>query len=135
MNVVQSLSTMSRMAKRRVLLAFDTLLIPIAFYCAFCLRFGTPYPTAQWMAAWPLPLVLTLLAPLVLLWVRSPDVKLRSLDVTGLARIVISAFALALMAAGLSYFALMVIFTMFAVSSFDSRLLWDIERRSVHAKP
>ncbi len=37
-------------------------------------------------------------------------------------------------APGLSYFALMVIFTMFAVSSFDPRLLWDIERRSVHAR-
>ncbi|WP_206486173.1 paraquat-inducible protein A [Thalassotalea sp. G2M2-11] len=35
-------------------------------------------------------------------------------------------------AAGLSYFALMVIFTMLAAHSFDVRLLWDIERRNIH---
>ncbi|GLX78302.1 hypothetical protein tinsulaeT_16420 [Thalassotalea insulae] len=37
-------------------------------------------------------------------------------------------------APGLNYFALMVIFTMFAVASFDTRLIWDIERRSTDAK-
>ncbi len=37
-------------------------------------------------------------------------------------------------APGLSYFSLMVIFTMFAVASFDTRLIWDIERRSIDAK-
>lgn len=103
MNFIQYLSTMPRAGKRRALLAFDTCLVPIAFYCAFCLRFGAIYPADEWAAAWPLPLVLTLLAPLVLVVVRSPDVKLRSLDVTGLARIILSAIALALVAAGLSY--------------------------------
>ncbi len=33
---------------------------------------------------------------------------------------------------GLTYFTLMVIFTMFAAASFDPRLLWDIDRRKVH---
>lgn len=33
---------------------------------------------------------------------------------------------------GLTYFALMVIFTMFASASFDSRLIWDIERREIY---
>lgn len=35
-------------------------------------------------------------------------------------------------ASGITYFTLMVVFTMFAAESFDSRLLWDIERRENH---
>lgn len=34
-------------------------------------------------------------------------------------------------ASGITYFALMVVFTMLATASFDSRLMWDIERRIV----
>jgi paraquat-inducible protein A len=33
---------------------------------------------------------------------------------------------------GITYFTLMVIFTIFAAESFDPRLLWDIERRKAH---
>ncbi|MCO4798866.1 MAG: paraquat-inducible protein A [Colwelliaceae bacterium] len=35
---------------------------------------------------------------------------------------------------GITYFTLMVIFTIFAAESFDPRLLWDIERRNINER-
>lgn len=103
MSFILYISLLSRAKKRLLILVFDSLMVPIALYAAFCLRFGTGYPIEQVMAAYPLPLIVVLGGPFILLALRLPDMKLRSLDVSGVVRLMLTAVVLGLGTAGLSY--------------------------------
>ena len=98
-----SLGSLSRRQKRYILLAFDTLLAPLALYLAFVLRFSVIDPSVQLRAATPLFFVVALAAPLVVTAFRLPLMKLAALDMTATARIAMAAGALGLACIAASY--------------------------------
>ncbi|MEO0356706.1 MAG: nucleoside-diphosphate sugar epimerase/dehydratase [Pseudomonadota bacterium] len=99
------LATLTRRQKRLIYLFGDVLIVPVALYGAFCLRFGTSLPIEQIGGSWPLFLILTALAPVIFFTLRLPWIKLAVLDATAVLRIVGAASILAVSAICISYLA------------------------------
>ncbi len=97
------LSTLSRRQKRYFFLAFDSLLVPVAFYLAYVLRFSLFFPSHFLREGLPLLVVLTVLGPMIMLAMRLPWIKLASLDMSALSRIAGATAILILCAMACSY--------------------------------
>ncbi|MEN8982723.1 MAG: nucleoside-diphosphate sugar epimerase/dehydratase [Planktotalea arctica] len=97
------LNALPRRMKRMVLLAADILLVPIALYVAYVLRYGTAVPFERISADWPILLVTFAAAPFVIVFCRLPWIKLSTLDFRGALRIVAAGGMLALIASLASF--------------------------------
>ncbi len=97
------LENLPRSRKQAVYLTFDAMMVPIAFFLAYCLRFSTLTPFDYVKDALPLLIALSLAAPLVILVAGLPKIKLSALDMRGTARVGITAAALGTVAIVLSY--------------------------------
>lgn len=97
------IDALTRRQKRLIYLSCDVLAVPLALYCAFCLRFGTALPLTQIGASWYLFAVLTVAAPFVFFWLRLPWIKLAAFDATAFLRIGAAAGLLSVLAMVSSY--------------------------------
>ena len=101
------LNALPRRLKRMLLLTADVLLVPIALYVAYVLRYGTAFPFERITTDWPILLIAFAAAPFVIVFCRLPWIKLSTLDFRGALRIVAAGGILALFAS-LTSFALSV---------------------------
>ena len=97
------LNDLSRRLKRMVLLAADILLVPIALYVAYVLRYGTAVPLERLTANWPILLIAFIAAPFVIVFCRLPWIKLSTLDFRGALRIAAAGGILAVIASIASF--------------------------------
>ncbi|SMX45203.1 polysaccharide biosynthesis protein [Octadecabacter ascidiaceicola] len=92
------LNALPRRMKRMVLLTADILLVPIALYAAYVLRYGTAVPFERLSADWPILLTTFAAAPFIIVFCRLPWIKLSTLDFRGALRIAAAAGILAIIA-------------------------------------
>ncbi len=97
------LSTLTRRQKRYFFLAFDSALVPVAFFLAYVLRFSVLFPAHYLSDALPLIVAMTLFGPIVVLAMRLPWIKLTSLDMSALSRIAGATAILILVAMACSF--------------------------------
>lgn len=97
------LNALPRRLKRMVLLTADILLVPIALYVAYVLRYGTAFPLEQITESSPILLATFVAAPFVIVLCRLPWIKLSTLDFRGAVRIALAGGILALIASVLSF--------------------------------
>ena len=97
------LNALPRRLKRMVLLAADILLVPVALYVAYVLRYGTAFPLERLSADWPILLAAFVAAPFVIVFCRLPWIKLSTLDFRGALRIAATGGILALIASLASF--------------------------------
>ena len=76
-----------RSMKRMVMLAADMLLVPIALYVAYALRFGTAFPLGWLSGSWQILVATVVAAPVAIIVCRLPWIKLSTLDFRGALRI------------------------------------------------
>lgn len=101
--MIDFLDSLSRPAKRAILLFMDIFLVSVAFVCAFALRYGMPNPVPVVLNEVPLLLLVTLLSGLIINAMGLPQIKLQSLEVQAVARIAVTAVTLAVTAIVASY--------------------------------
>ena len=97
------LNVLPRRLKRMVLLAADILLVPVALYVAYVLRYGTAFPLERLTADWPILLAAFVAAPFVIVFCRLPWIKLSTLDFRGALRIAMTGVILAAIASLASF--------------------------------
>lgn len=85
------IDSFSRRTKRRILLSFDLGMVLFAFYVAFVLRYGTAFPIERLAASWPVALLLMSIAPIAIIGLRLPWIKLSSFDMRGAVRVAVVA--------------------------------------------
>lgn len=78
---------LSRRTKRTIFLSIDWGTVLIAAYLAFVLRYGTALPIDRFVTAWPITIVLMVFAPLVIMSLRLPWIKLSAFDMRDALRI------------------------------------------------
>lgn len=98
-----SVENLSRKAKRRILFAVDLVVVAVALYFAFALRFETLFPYFALTKAWPLFPLMIGAAAVIVPWVGLHKVKLNSFDTNALMRTGITSAALIVAAMSLSY--------------------------------
>lgn len=96
-------NALPRRMKRMVLLTEDILLVPVALYVAYVLRYGTALPLERLTADWPILLAAFLAAPFVIVFCRLPWIKLSTLDFRGAVRIAVTGVILAAIASLASF--------------------------------
>ena len=101
------LNALPRRMKRMVLLTADILLVPIALYVAYVLRYGMAFPIERLSAHWPVLMITFVASPFIIVFFRLPWIKLSTLDFRGALRIVAAGGILAVIAS-LASFALAV---------------------------
>ncbi len=104
MNLFDFLNALSRRTKRTVLLALDTLLVPIALYISFALRFGTATPTGQIAASWQIFLIVTLIAIPLFSYFELNRAKLSAYEMADIGRSAMTVCVLMGIASSTSYF-------------------------------
>ncbi|MCF2871340.1 polysaccharide biosynthesis protein [Octadecabacter sp. G9-8] len=77
-----------------MLLSFDWSMVFAAFYLAFVLRYGTAFPIERFAASWPVTVLLMCLAPVAIIGLRLPWIKLSSFDMRGALRVAVVAMIL-----------------------------------------
>lgn len=97
------LNALPRRIKRMVLLAADILLVPVALFVAYVLRYGTALPFERLAVDWPILLVTFVATPFVVVFCRLPWIKLSTLDFRGALRIALAGFILAGIASAASF--------------------------------
>ena len=100
---INSIDDLSRAAKRAIFLAVDSLLVPIALYCAFALRYGTATPWMPIVDSWVLFPVLTMWGVGIIWALRLHRIKLNAFDTHSMANIALAALFLTGSAIILSY--------------------------------
>ena len=100
---INSIDDLSRAAKRAIFLAVDSLLVPIALYCAFALRYGTATPWMPIADSWVLFPVLTMWGVGIIWALRLHRIKLNAFDTHSMANIALAALFLSGSAIILSY--------------------------------
>ncbi|HDZ81374.1 MAG TPA: polysaccharide biosynthesis protein [Roseobacter sp.] len=100
---INSIDDLSRAAKRAIFLAVDSLLVPIALYCAFALRYGTATPWMPIADSWVLFPVLTMWGVGIIWALRLHRIKLNAFDTHSMANIALAALFLTGSAIILSY--------------------------------
>ena len=91
---INSIDDLSRAAKRAIFLAVDSLLVPIALYCAFALRYGTATPWMPIVDSWVLFPVLTMWGVGIIWALRLHRIKLNAFDTHSMANIALAALFL-----------------------------------------
>lgn len=71
-------------------MVLDVVLVPLALYCAFALRFGTFLPLEQVQQSIGLFLTVLLVSPFVFWALRLPWIKLSTLDAPGTVRLILA---------------------------------------------
>ncbi|MDF3384603.1 MULTISPECIES: nucleoside-diphosphate sugar epimerase/dehydratase [unclassified Sulfitobacter] len=136
------LHALPRSTKRKIFFVVDALLIPLSFYLAFALRYGTLSPWHMMRDALPLFALITLLGVGVISVCRLQHIKLNAFETRAMTKIGIAAVSMAFLAIVLSYLmglsgprSVPAIFgTLFFVSSVGTRLTglallnWEAER-------
>tara|TARA_R100000322_G_scaffold167961_2_gene136744 strand:+ start:328 stop:2214 length:1887 start_codon:yes stop_codon:yes gene_type:complete len=97
------LHALPRSTKRKIFFAVDALLIPISFYMAFALRYGTLTPWHVMQGALPLFALITLLGMGIISACRLPHIKLNAFETRAMAKIGVTAVIMAFLAIVLSY--------------------------------
>jgi len=100
---INSIDDLSRAAKRAIFLAVDSLLVPIALYCAFALRYGTATPWMPIADSWVLFPVLTMWGVGIIWALRLHRIKLNAFNTHSMANIALAALFLSGSAIILSY--------------------------------
>ncbi|KKN23961.1 hypothetical protein LCGC14_0899760 [marine sediment metagenome] len=98
-----SVDDLSRAAKRTIFLAVDSLIVPIALYCAFALRYGTATPWGPIADSWVLFPALTMWGVGIIWALRLHRIKLNAFDTHSMSNIAVAAAFLASSAVLLSY--------------------------------
>lgn len=98
-----NLHALPRSTKRKIFFAVDALLIPISFYIAFALRYGTLTPWHVTRDALPLFGLMTLLGIGVIIACRLPHIKLNAFETRAMTKIGVAAISMAIFAIVLSY--------------------------------
>lgn len=94
---------LSRRAKWIILLATDIIVITIAFYAAFALRFGTITPYFALKAAWPMLPTLIVAGSIYAIFLGLPKIKLHAFELRTTQPIALTAALLVLTAMSLSF--------------------------------
>ncbi|NOR31726.1 MAG: NAD-dependent epimerase/dehydratase family protein [Sulfitobacter sp.] len=100
---IMNIDGLSRTAKRAIFLTVDSLIVPIALYCAFALRYGTATPWGPISDSWALFPVLTMWSVGVIWALRLHRIKLNAFDTHSMSNIAVAAVFLASSAVILSY--------------------------------
>ena len=95
--------TLSRSAKRMIFLIADTIIVPMALYAAFSLRFGTLTPLSWTAGSWILFPIMTVLGAGIIYAFRLPWIKLNAFETRGMFQIGLTALTLSLAAIVVSY--------------------------------
>lgn len=128
---VIDLHALPRSTKRKLFFVVDVLLIPLSFYLAFALRYGTLSPWHMMRDALPFFALMTLLGMGVISACRLPHIKLNAFEIRAMTKIGIAAVSMAILAIVLSYLiglsgprSVPAIFgTLFFVSSVGARIV------------
>jgi FlaA1/EpsC-like NDP-sugar epimerase len=100
---IDDIHNLSRAAKRAIIMAVDSLLVPVSLYCAFALRYGTSAPWEFISSSWALFGAMTILGVAITWALGLHRIKLNAFDTHSMSNIGIAASLLSLSAMVLSY--------------------------------
>lgn len=100
---IDNIHNLSRAAKRSIFMTVDSLLVPIALYCAFALRYGTGTPWGPIADSWVLFPIITMCGVGIIWMMRLHRIKLNAFDTHSLSNIGVASLLLAGIATLLSY--------------------------------
>lgn len=103
MFLLDRLLNMSRSAKRIVFLSADTLLIPIALYTAFALRYGTVTPFPMIKDSWELFVLMIAFGSAIIYFYNLPKIKLNAFETRAMLQVGLAAVSLSITAMAVSY--------------------------------
>lgn len=94
---------LDRRSKWVIMVMTDVIIILVALYCAYALRYGEFFPSNQLLGAWPL-FPAMLITGVAYTWMLSiPKIKLQSFDMQAIQRIALCSLLLALTAMSFSF--------------------------------
>lgn len=94
---------LDRRSKWMIMTLTDVILILVALFAAFALRYGELYPMDHLLRAWPL-FVIMVIAGIIYSWILNiPKMKLQSFDLQAIHRIALCGFLLILTAMSMSF--------------------------------
>ncbi len=96
---------MSRPTKRLVFLLADVLLIPLALYAAFSLRYGTATPFQMLQDSWILFMFMIPIGTLIIYGIKLPRIKLNAFETRAMLQVGMAAVLLVVAAISVSYLA------------------------------
>lgn len=102
--MISAVLDMSRSTKRVLFFIADTLLIPVALYAAFALRYGMIMPLEWAASSWMLFPLMTVLGAAWVYVFRLPQIKLNAFENRAMMQVALTALALAITAMVCSYF-------------------------------
>lgn len=94
---------LSRRHKWLILLSTDLILIALAFFFSFALRYGTIIPIEPLKACWPMLPILLVIGGGYAIALGLPKIKLHAFEIEAIKRIALCAFLLAMTAMSLSF--------------------------------
>ena len=100
---MNNIHDLSRATKRTIFLAVDSLLVPLALYCAFALRYGTGTPWMLITDSWVLFPVISMWGVGIIWALRLHRIKLNAFDTHSMSNIGVAALLIAFSAIMLSY--------------------------------
>ncbi len=99
----ERIHSLSRAKKRAIIMAVDSLLVPISLYCAFALRYGTSAPWDFISSSWSLFGVMTIFGFAITWSLGLHRIKLNAFDTHSMSNIGVAAVLLAVSAMVSSY--------------------------------
>ena len=100
---MNSIHDLSRAKKRAIFLAVDSMLVPLALYCAFAFRYGTGTPWMPISESWVLFPVISMWGVGIIWALRLHRIKLNAFDTHSMSNIGVASLLIALSAVMLSY--------------------------------
>lgn len=100
---MNSIHDLSRATKRTIFLAVDSMLVPLALYCAFAFRYGTGTPWMPISDSWVLFPVITMWGVGIIWALRLHRIKLNAFDTHSMTNIGVASLLIAFGAVMLSY--------------------------------
>jgi FlaA1/EpsC-like NDP-sugar epimerase len=100
---MNSIHDLSRATKRAIFLAVDSMLVPLALYCAFAFRYGTGTPWMPISDSWVLFPVITMWGVGIIWALRLHRIKLNAFDTHSMSNIGVASLLIAFSAVMLSY--------------------------------